>query len=78
MFVYCCKSDACTKHIHKLLSENKFVNDVDEVQFMLTHQGRTRANYEMSAKTSVIAIAIIGAILTGYALYRILHLSGIC
>jgi len=78
MFVYCCESDACSKHIHKLLSEHKYVNDFDVAHYMSSHQIKERKKYSISSKNNLLTIAIIGTILTGYVLYRILQMSGIC
>ena len=46
--------------------------------FQDSHQGRTKENYEASVKINMAAIIVIGLILTGYGLYRILQMCGIC
>lgn len=78
MFVYCCNSDACSNHIKKLMTENKFNEDIEEAEFMNSHQGRSRKKYETSVKINMVCIISLGVILTGFALYRILHMCGIC
>lgn len=77
-FLLCCDNEACSDHIRKMLSDPKFREEADEQEFRRTHQGRSRKNYEASAKTTLIAVGILGAVMTAFAVYKILQMCGIC